>query len=271
MKTIHDLTKRVEEAHTRHLKEVKSLEEQTRNVSANASPQVLNVTATTNNTNVSFESLVQGGSNSNNGTVVGDDMFGSMLSPSSNGNAAPKFSSSAVAQPITPVTSTSSNLNNGWTSSSAAAPYQQQVTLNNNNIWNNNTAQQKPINPINPINPISSSMNDNKPMANSGWSNYMQSQPSNTMQQQQIPSLSTPPSFQSNNSNSMMNQMNNGSGNYNVLRSIPTNTNTNTQQSMMGMGLLKPISSPSSTNSQLPNNMPHATKLTNLHAFDPLG
>lgn len=75
MKTIRELTTRVEEAHTRHLTEVKSLEEQTRSVSAknspaNGSPQVLG-----GEDAMSFEALVQGGRASAPTAATTSDIF----------------------------------------------------------------------------------------------------------------------------------------------------------------------------------------------------
>ncbi|KAI9314533.1 kinase-like domain-containing protein [Dichotomocladium elegans] len=59
MKTIRELTTRVEEAHTRHLQEVKSLEDQTKNVTTGsaASSNSGNIPV---NEETSFEALVQG-------------------------------------------------------------------------------------------------------------------------------------------------------------------------------------------------------------------
>ena len=124
MRTIHDLTKRVEDAHIKHLKEVKSLEEQTRNVSsATASPQPA-TTLALSDTPVSFESLVGGGD------AKEKDMFGAM----SSGNTLKPTSTSNTwsSQPMTP-TSSNTKVNTTW---SAPPP------INN---WNSTP---KPINPI---------------------------------------------------------------------------------------------------------------------------
>lgn len=274
MKTIHDLTKRVEDAHVRHLKEVKSLEEQTRNVSISASPQPANVTSI-NDTAVSFESLVAG----KNTSEKSDELFSSqptsqqtwtspMSQPaivptkttSTNWNSAP--SNNWNSQPKASTTTTS------WNSSQAATTT---TTTTNNINWNSQksiTPQQQPQPKNNWSVPLSPSMNSQKPPNNTNWNSQ---QPTNgwsssiqQQQQQQIPSLSTPPSFQTNS----MNQQQNISSNFNALRSIPVSSQPSTMMPLSsGMGLLQPISS----NSQSKNNTPQPTKIVNLHAFDPLG
>lgn len=269
MKTIHDLTKRVEEAHIRHLKEVKSLEEQTRNVSSTSSPLPANVPST-NDTNVSFESLVGG---KNTQVKSGDDMFGSF---SSNQATPQPWSSSSTNQAIQPTPSSSNGWiapqpatsTNNWNAPKPITPQQQP-----SNNWNSPkpaTPQQQPSNNWNT--PMSPSMNTHKPMnATNTWNSPLQAKQttgwSTSVQSQQIPSLSTPPSFQSNlyNQNSSMN-----GSNFNALRSIPV---TQKQPTMMplssGMGLLQPIQS--SPNTNINNNVSQAKKMANLHAFDPLG
>lgn len=235
MKTIHDLTKRVEEAHIRHLKEVKSLEEQTRNVSAASSPQPAATIATTD-TNVSFESLV--GGNVKN-TDNGNDMFGSMLTPTNNTlkPQQPSWSN----QPITPTTSTSNTL---------SSPQKQNQPLN----WN---SSQKPMTPMSSSNNGMANMNlNNYSQNNSGWSPSLQNAKPIT---QQIPSLTSPPSFQNTPINS----------NYNALKGLTSNVTPHKQKPMMPstMSLLQPTS----TSTNLTNNTPKLTKPNNLHAFDPLG
>lgn len=272
MKTIHDLTKRVEDAHVRHLKEVKSLEEQTRNVSVNSSPQPVNV-STINDTGVSFESLVGGGKS----TEQSNDLF-------SNQPIQQQTWTAPMSQPmITPTKTSSTN----WKSSPTMASTTTTTTANSTSNWNSqsnttnwnstpikaptNWNSQKPMAPQQQTTnnwsvPLSPSMNSQKPMATNTWTS---SQPTNgwsssVQSQQQIPSLSTPPSFQSNS----MNQ--NNSSNFNALRSISTAPQTQIQPMMplsSSMGLLQPISS----SSQLKSNTTQPTKMVNLHAFDPLG
>jgi SCY1-like protein 2 len=273
MKTIRDLTDRVEEAHTRHLREVKSLEEQTRSVSANpaASPQLLNQSTVGEDTNVTFESLVQGGKSSAD-IPNNDDMFGALVNGTSSSamapqkpivsnNNAPSWSSPTLAP--APLNQTTIPVNtNGWSSS------QQSKT----NSWNSSTS----------INPIASPQQNNKTtnwntLQNnnntsstlSGWTQSIKS--TSTPMSQQYPSLNSPPSFNMNQMSLNNNSNSNGNANYNALRTMPAST-TPQQASMMtlssSMGLLKPISP--STNSSTKPGSQQATKV-NLHAFDPLG
>lgn len=254
MKTIHDLTKRVEDAHIRHLKEVKSLEEQTRNVSSNSAPQPVG-TPSVNDTNVSFESLVGA---KNVEVKNGEDMFGSF----SSSQATPQTWSPA-SQAIQPTPSSS----NGWTAPQPVTP------VSNWNAPKPVTPQQSTSNWNTPMSP---SANTQKPMVGTNtWNSQLQAKQttgwSPSVQSQQIPSLSTPPSFQSNSfhQNSSMNQM--SGSNFNALRSIPVAPQK--KPTMMplssGMGLLQPIQSAPNTN--LNNNISQAKKMANLHAFDPLG
>ncbi|KAI8091880.1 hypothetical protein BDF21DRAFT_332122 [Thamnidium elegans] len=270
MKTIHDLTKRVEDAHVRHLKEVKSLEEQTRNVSVNSSPQPVNV-STINDTGASFESLVGGKS-----IEQSNDLF-------SNQPTQPQTWTSPISQPmITPTKTSSTNWKSNPTMTSTtttnstdrwnlqpnttnwnSTPVKTPTTTPTTN-WNSQklmTPQQQTTN--NWSVPISPSMNSQKPMATNTWNSSQQTNGwSTSAQQQQIPSLSTPPSFQSNS----MNQ--NNSSNFNALRNISTAPQTQPMMPLSsGMGLLQPISS----SSQLKSNTSQPTKVVNLHAFDPLG
>ncbi|GAN06975.1 SCY1 protein kinase [Mucor ambiguus] len=295
MKTIRDLTNRVEEAHTRHLQEVKSLEEQTRSVntsSSASSPQLLNQAAIGADTNVSFESLVQGGGSGGTAAVnsaLDTDMFGALVGngTASAHNATPRqkpitanqSSSSSWAMPsqpaIVPSPVQQSRLaqptSNGWSSSSTMQP---------TNTWNKQLAPATtaPIIPSTTTSSSSINWNTKPQQQQNNWSSSLKpmSSPQQQQQQQQqeIPSLASPPSFAMNQMslNNPMNH-NNGNANYNALRSIPTsNTQQSQQPTMMplstSMGLLKPVSSSSMT--PLKNNTPHVTK-TNLHAFDPLG
>ncbi|KAK4512504.1 uncharacterized protein ATC70_003205 [Mucor velutinosus] len=292
MKTIRDLTNRVEEAHTRHLREVKSLEEQTRSVNASSSassPQLMNQVAIGTENNVSFESLVQSGGSSGGVAAVNsaldNDMFGALVGKST----ASAHGTIPQQKPITANQTSSS-----WTLSSQPAilpsPIQQSRQAQpTNNGWSS-TSTMQPMNtwskplapattaPITPSNTTTSSSSINwntKPQQQqNNWSSSPKPMSSpQQQQQQQIPSLASPPSFAMNQMslNSSMNH-NNGNANYNALRSIPT-SNTQPQQPPMmplstSMGLLKPVSSPSMT--PMKSNTPHVTK-TNLHAFDPLG
>lgn len=270
MKTIHDLTKRVEDSHVRHLKEVKSLEEQTRNVSVNSSPQPVNV-STINDTGVSFESLVGGKS-----TEQSNDLFSTQptqqqtwTSPISQPMITPTKTSSTNWKSNPTVTSTTTtNSTSNWNTQSnttnwSSAPIKTPTTTTATN-WNSQklmTPQKQTTN--NWSVPISPSMNSQKPIATNTWTSPQQTNGwSTSTQQQQIPSLSTPPSFQSNS----MNQ--NNSSNFNALRSISTAPQSQPMMPLSsGMGLLQPISS----SSQLKSDPTKPTKMVNLHAFDPLG
>lgn len=274
MRTIHDLTKRVEEAHTRHLKEVKSLEEQTRNVSAGTSPQPATTLVTAGGNDVSFESLVGGGSNVINGNNSSsgqeNDMFGSMLSPATQSGPRTQNNKTSSATPtwsnppaVSSATSAANILNNSWSS----PPQQHNQTVASN--WNS----AKPIKPISSPktvqnNSLSNGMNNmsmnnnNYSQQNSSWSPSLQT--IKPIVQGQPFTSGTGPSFQMSN--------NSGSANYNALKGLTSNTNNfNQQTSMMPlsstMGLLQPTTTSSNTN----NTTPKATKPVNLHAFDPLG
>lgn len=257
----------MEEAHTRHLREVKSLEEQTRSVGGNpmASPQLLNQSTASGDSNVSFESLVQGGKTSGN-IHNDDDMFGSLV----NGTSPSVVTTQKPAIP------------NNWSSPTLApTPLKQQQqatpTLNTNewsssqqpktSTWSTSTA----INPIpSPqLNNKTTNWNPSNNNISSNLSDWTQSiKPTSTLMSQQTTYLASPPSFS-------MNQMslnnNNNSPNYNAMRTMPAST-TPQQPAMMplssSMGLLKPISS--SINSSRTSGSQQATK-ANLHAFDPLG
>ncbi|KAI9287545.1 hypothetical protein BC943DRAFT_194768 [Umbelopsis sp. AD052] len=84
MKTIRELTNRVEEAHTKHLREVKSLEEQTKRITSEQSAIVTGGNhAATNGGGVDFESLVNGKMGNGNPLAqhaADSDMFGDMTS-----------------------------------------------------------------------------------------------------------------------------------------------------------------------------------------------
>lgn len=84
MKTIRELTNRVEEAHTKHLREVKSLEEQTKRITSEQSAIVTGGShSTSNGGGVDFESLVNGKTGNGNPLAqqaASADIFGDMTS-----------------------------------------------------------------------------------------------------------------------------------------------------------------------------------------------
>ncbi|KAI8050149.1 kinase-like domain-containing protein [Gilbertella persicaria] len=268
MKTIRDLTNRVEEAHVKHLREVKSLEEQTRSVSASASPQIAsNPSPRVGETEISFESLVSGGKaieeHKND-----DDVFGSMVQNSTLATNVIN-STSAITPQQKPATSTwtSAPLNlqprqaNTW---SSLSPIKSDHTMTPSAPMNNTWSR-----------PSTNTSNNSNSNNNNNNNNTWSQKPMNTAwSQTTIQPLALPPS--QNNMASLNGSFNNitlnsnSSPNYNALQSL-SNTNT-TPQSMMplssSMGLLKPISSPTTTATK-----PHHAQLSkaNLHAFDPLG
>jgi SCY1-like protein 2 len=83
MKTIRELTNRVEEAHSKHLREVKSLEEQTRRITSEQAAIVSGTNTSSNGGGVDFESLVNGKSSNGNSLqqqAAAADLFGDMTS-----------------------------------------------------------------------------------------------------------------------------------------------------------------------------------------------
>lgn len=274
MKTIRDLTNRVEEAHTKHLQEVKSLEEQTRNVSAKNSPQVLNQPITDDT--VSFENLVQGGKSGGHiSNDNGNDMFDTLVGHTPQQKPIATAATWNQSPSITPSTLQPQNVannSNGWNSkpassntwnkspSMASSTLQPQTMMNNNNGLNTQSTSNTWIKPIAPITPSTNTWNTKPTTTNSTWSQPIK--PINS------PSKPIQPIASPNNLNMSMNQMslntNKPNSNYDALRSFSSG---NTPQPSM-IGLLKPITP--SSNTSLQNNMPQASK-ANLHAFDPLG
>lgn len=263
MKTIRDLTNRVEEAHTRHLREVKSLEEQTRSVKA-SSPQLINQAAIGVDSNVSFESLVQGGTAAVNSSLD-NDMFGALVGKSTTSSHVMSPQQRPSSQPAIVPSPIQQPANNGWSSTTTMQP---------SNTWNKPLAPAitAPMTPATTTSSSSINWNTKPQQQQNTWSSSLKP-PQQQQQQQQIPSLASPPSFAMNQmSLNSTSNLSNGNANYNALRSIPSNNIQQQQPTMMplssSMGLLQPISSPSMA--PLKSNTPQATK-ANLHAFDPLG
>lgn len=196
MKTIRELTTRVEEAHTRHLQEVKSLEDQTRSTSAASSPMNSGSFPNGNDQNVSFEELVAGRG------VPKADMFDSFAEPKRATGLSP------MTAPVT-------------TTSTTADP------------WASNTGQQSPMGGS--LTPASGSSSPRWPSASStggggsnsgtgGWSTLNPMSPTTTHSVKQpgsmssIPVIPTPPSF----SNTASNSMNSNAGQLNNLFSTPS-------------------------------------------------
>ncbi|KAI9008823.1 kinase-like domain-containing protein [Phycomyces nitens] len=286
MKTIRELTTRVEEAHTRHLQEVKSLEAQTQNVSGNS------ISANSGNQaggdeTVSFESLVQGkpAHQAQQFHPVQqiqpvqsvqenrDDIFGAFQT---NGNSNSNGTGLGITPtPIAPASSVFSG-NNGWSSNN-----------------NQSGPRVSPLLAPSPLNPKPSSMQ--KPptlLAQSGQSNtsWTMAPPPSNRPSQNIPTLSGP-SYNTSQTTvppvssmaSLSIQKPSGGPNYSALQSL-VSTGNGTMMPLMssslapqqsntsGMGLLQPLSSrPAQSNSNMTNKGAIGHKLNNLNAFDPLG
>lgn len=268
MKTIRDLTNRVEEAHTKHLQEVKSLEEQTRNVSAKDSPLVSNQPITDDS--VSFESLVQGSKGSHE-MQSSNDMFDSLvgntnklITPQQKPISAtstwsvPSQSPSVTSATLQPQSVTNSN---GWNTNL------QQTSLSSNT--NNNNTWVKPIAPITSSVSATNTWNNNSAMTNTTWSQPIKPISSPSMSQTPLKPIA-PPGINMAMNQMSLNNKSNSSSNYDALRSFSSGAQ---QPSMMplsaNMGLLKPIT-PNVSTTPIQNNAPHMNK-ANLHAFDPLG
>lgn len=87
MKTIRELTTRVEEAHSKHLREVKQLEDQTRRITSEHAAVVSGTPAPANG-GFDFESLVSGSKSVPQQAAVSADIFGDM---NSNGSSTPSM------------------------------------------------------------------------------------------------------------------------------------------------------------------------------------
>ncbi|KAI8089480.1 uncharacterized protein BX664DRAFT_365497 [Halteromyces radiatus] len=262
MRTIRELTSRVEEAHTRHLQEVKSLEEQTRAAGSKTStPTPMDGSGLTDQGDVSFEALVHGstkkisddndmfGEFSNNTTPilaangasnkVASDLWSS--GSSSNRSSPMLLSSTPALAPTTtlkPISSTNSlneqqkqrPLSAGWVSSATTSPTTSTF---------GNSSSPKPLMPM------------GSPTTSIFPSTTILPPPSTPMSKMTIqqPTTST------------------GNGpNYSALRGIPT------PQQSSNFGLL----TPTSTHQQRQGNSIHndknqGHKTMNLNSFDPLG
>ncbi|KAF7728225.1 hypothetical protein EC973_006506 [Apophysomyces ossiformis] len=250
MKTIRELTSRVEEAHTRHLQEVKSLEEQTRTVSANATVGASKTSQITGDDSMSFESLVQGKASQNNSS---EDIFSSMQSSNSYGGLTATIASTAAAAATTPT----------------------------NQIWPHTTpSRQSPM--MTPMNVSSSSsvFSVTRSQASKSTESLSWSAPSNP-----IPTLPTPPTFHSSantsNPSSLLNSMNalsihppTAKPNYSAVRDVSLTPAPSTRpastNNLSNMGLLQPTSNYTSQQNAPSLSSSSGHKITNLNAFDPL-
>ncbi|KAI8988968.1 hypothetical protein BDB01DRAFT_577366 [Pilobolus umbonatus] len=265
MKTIHSLTKKVEEAHLRHLKEIKSLEDQTRSVSATNTPQTTHISIG-EDTPVSFESLVQNKKPSlenNRPTTSDDDMFSSLQGSAPQTNT---WNNNKLNQPVLSPMSTSNTAS--WNSPNLAPSSIPNTNNILNNKWNSQF-NQLPSNGQGWQMKTSPSLSNTNTISASAVNNSQNRQMTNSINWStttSIPSLVSPPSFQS-----TMNQMNQlslnptPSDNYNSLRTTPQQQLNNhvLMPLSSGMGLLQPTPNTQHTNPP--------KKHINIHAFDPLG
>ncbi|KAG0174626.1 hypothetical protein DFQ28_004276 [Apophysomyces sp. BC1034] len=247
MKTIRELTTRVEEAHTRHLQEVRSLEEQTRSVTSDSSSVLTKGNQIAGDNNMSFESLVQGKASQNNSS---EDIFASMQKNVSYGGL-----TATVASTATPASTT----NNGW---SPAAPPRQSPMMT-------------PMSATSSLGfSASRSQTSTRSSDSLGWT-----APTTT-----IPALPTPPAFQTAasvpNASPLINSMNSLSiqppvskPNYSAMRDISMATPSRpvSTGNLTGMGLLQPTSNYTSQQHTSTLQPSSGHKMTNLNAFDPLG
>ena len=310
MKTIRELTTRVEEAHTRHLQEVKSLEDQTRSVSAKSSP--MNGDGQTGvDEEISFETLVQGGghstfkNNDNNTRGTGSmtpDMFSDMVS----GSPATGISPITATATTTTTSTKTNNYVGGWQSSnnnSGSGRHSPMMATLSPSSGSSSPVRRPAANPMNltsTLSPMSqpqstqstsidwsSSMNNQKslssynsnqntiPTISAPTSSLFQSIPSlppPQQQQAQPPSMAT----LSLTSSTINNNNNSGNNSYAALRGLSSSTMmsatpTNSSRSS-SMELLQPLSTNhSSGQSRTSMQSQSGHKLSNLTAFDPLG
>jgi SCY1-like protein 2 len=136
MKTIRELTNRVEEAHSRHLREVKSLEDQTRRITSEQAAVVSGTPAPANG-GFDFESLVNGkSSNPLQQQGVSADIFGEMNSsmpstPTLFPPSAPSPSPLSYSpQPVNQTVPTQAPLYSTSANTADYSPYQQSQLAN---------------------------------------------------------------------------------------------------------------------------------------------
>ncbi|KAI9497376.1 hypothetical protein BDB00DRAFT_920721 [Zychaea mexicana] len=210
MKTIRELTNRVEEAHTRHLQEVKSLEDQTKSVSAKSSPMNGNATLGGGDEDVSFEALVQGraAAAAAETPTATTDMFSAMDLPSTMGIS--PITASATTTAATTTNNLMSGLapSSGWPSSSTSGrqspmmaplspssgssspvrrPAAGPMNLNSSSYSSTSHAPSTTSNTID----WSSSMNRSKPLHSFGNNNSINNNSTTT-----IPTLAGPSTYQ---------------------------------------------------------------------------
>ncbi|KAI7880940.1 ARM repeat-containing protein [Lichtheimia hyalospora FSU 10163] len=275
MKTIRELTTRVEEAHTRHLREVKSLEDQTKTTSSVNGNGVVG-------DDVSFEALVQGpGSQSK---TLTPDLFSSEISsnPPSPARMTPPLAATNAQPPSNRSSFGSSHGGGGWHNTSTQNTLMPTLSPSSSPM---RLAQPTTTTATVTTNASMNSMSRSSHMTSSTTSLDWSMSNNNT-----IPSLAAPPSFQTtpslpppSSTSSLMpttTTASTSSGpNYNALRgmgatttsspSLTPTTLTPTTSRPSSMTTLQPLSvSQSSGQSLQPQS---GRKSNNLMAFDPLG
>ncbi|ORZ25034.1 kinase-like domain-containing protein [Absidia repens] len=276
MRTIRELTTRVEESHTRHLQEVKSLEEQTRNTGKKTStPNVMDGSGLTDQGDISFEALVNGSATATNGGSNNDSFASFNNNPASasttgsvmndlwssggSNRSSPMLSSatpSNLLQPMTPNTSSMQPkrpLSSGWASPSSATSSPTRSTFGTTP-----SHQQPSLKPLKPMGSPTTSVFSSTPALPPPPTTSMAS----ISLQPQASNLSSGP-------------------NYSALHGITSQQKPIQQfpqqqlqpnRPSSSLGLLTPTSMNAHSNSQgntIPNHQGH--KATNLNSFDPLG
>ncbi|KAI8384919.1 uncharacterized protein BYT42DRAFT_279359 [Radiomyces spectabilis] len=246
MRTIRELTNRVEEAHTRHLQEVKSLEDQTRSVSATPDSVKGAADIIVGDENTSFEALVQGKPAT---PQVGHlpSVMDAMNGPSqlTSGSGWSTASSSPAMRPLQPSSGTTQlrpsspavlqqPSSPGWTNTMLPTPTQ---APKSSNTWS-------AANTFSDWTTPSSSPFMNQPALST-------------------PSLPPPPSS----SFANLTIQSKPSPNYSALHTL---TSHHPSTPSTGMALLQPTTRSTATSTSSASQ-PVGHKLNNLNAFDPLG
>ncbi|KAI8336735.1 hypothetical protein BC941DRAFT_427954 [Chlamydoabsidia padenii] len=266
MRTIRELTTRVEEAHTRHLQEVKSLEDQTRNAGNKSSaPNTMDGSGLTDQGDISFEALVNGSATTTNndtfgsfhvnpatpssGTTINGSVMNDIWSASNSNRSSPMLSSTPanLLQPLPPNSPSTMQpkrpLSSGWASPVTSSPTRA-------NFATTNTYQQQTPKPLMPMSPPTTLFSSTPALA------------------------PPPPPSTAMASMSLQQQQTTGGPNYAALRGMtPVSPNLPIQQQPSNRpspSLLTPTTmNTNNTSHRINNNQGHKTM--NLNSFDPLG
>lgn len=291
MKTIRELTNRVEEAHTRHLREVKSLEDQTKSASTAATSSANGNGVVGGGDDVSFEALVQGqGSQSK---TLTPDLFSSEIgssNPPSPARMTPPLAATSAQPPSNRSSFGSSHGGggSGWHNTSTQSTLMPTLSPSSSpmRLPQPTTTTATIMANASPMNTTSRSSH----MTSSTTSSLDWSMSNNKLGNSSIPSLAAPPSFQSTpalpppssiTSTTTNTMAPTSSGpNYNALRGMgatmssspsltPTTLTPNTSRPS-SMTTLQPLSMNNQSSGQ-PLQPQSGRKSNNLMAFDPLG